>query len=85
VDVEDLGVDFLTIMGHKFYGFRIGALFVQGIIKVNPLYPMLFGGEKEQNFRPGTDSMPMFDGLGKAANLVSENCQVYEVLMSGVT
>ncbi|XP_033085582.1 selenocysteine lyase isoform X3 [Trachypithecus francoisi] len=53
VDVEDLGVDFLTIVGHKFYGPRIGALYVRGLGEFTPLYPMLFGGGQERNFRPG--------------------------------
>lgn len=41
---------------------------------------MLFGGKQEQNFRPGTEKMSTFDGLGKAAVLVSENCQANEAL-----
>uniref|UniRef100_A0A8D2A2A4 Selenocysteine lyase n=1 Tax=Sus scrofa TaxID=9823 RepID=A0A8D2A2A4_PIG len=53
VDVWDLGVDFLTIVGHKFYGPRIGALYVRGLGELTPLYPMLFGGGQERNFRPG--------------------------------
>lgn len=80
VDVQELGVDFLTIVGHKvrssphslsrlfyntikilltpfippqFYGPRIGALFVNGPGTETPLYPMLFGGGQERNFRPG--------------------------------
>ncbi|XP_033085583.1 selenocysteine lyase isoform X4 [Trachypithecus francoisi] len=66
VDVEDLGVDFLTIVGHKFYGPRIGALYVRGLGEFTPLYPMLFGGGQERNFRPGTENTPMIAGLGKA-------------------
>ncbi|KFO32463.1 Selenocysteine lyase [Fukomys damarensis] len=58
VDVEDLGVDFLTIVGHKFYGPRIGALYVRGLGKLTPLYPMLFGGGQERNFRPGPTIKP---------------------------
>nr|XP_044607200.1 selenocysteine lyase isoform X8 [Equus asinus] len=56
VDVEDLGVDFLTIVGHKFYGPRIGALYVRGLSELTPLYPMLFGGGQERNFRPGWEA-----------------------------
>ncbi|XP_006893573.1 PREDICTED: selenocysteine lyase [Elephantulus edwardii] len=81
VDVQDLGVDFLTIVGHKFYGPRIGALYVRGLGEQTPLYPMLFGGGQERNFRPGTENTPMIAGLGKAAELVSENCEVYEAHM----
>ncbi|XP_065773235.1 selenocysteine lyase isoform X4 [Muntiacus reevesi] len=65
VDVRDLGVDFLTIVGHKFYGPRIGALYVRGLGEQTPLYPMLFGGGQERNFRPGTENTPMIAGLGK--------------------
>ncbi|XP_037106319.1 selenocysteine lyase [Syngnathus acus] len=71
VDVKDLGVDFLTIVGHKFYGPRIGALFVNGLGVKTPLFPMLFGGGQERNFRPGTENTPMIAGLGKAAELVT--------------
>ncbi|KAK2110757.1 hypothetical protein P7K49_010503 [Saguinus oedipus] len=53
MDVEDLGVDFLTIVGHKFYGPRIGALYVRGLGERTLLYPMLFESGQEQNFRPG--------------------------------
>ncbi|XP_007965020.2 selenocysteine lyase isoform X1 [Chlorocebus sabaeus] len=74
VDVEDLGVDFLTIVGHKFYGPRIGALYVRGLGEFTPLYPMLFGGGQERNFRPGTENTPMIAGLGK------ENERFQEVL-----
>nr|XP_021502586.1 selenocysteine lyase isoform X1 [Meriones unguiculatus] len=84
VDVEDLGVDFLTIVGHKFYGPRIGALYVRGVGKLTPLYPMLFGGGQERNFRPGTENTPMIAGLGKAAELVSDNCEAYEAHMRDI-
>lgn len=84
VDVRDLGVDFLTIVGHKFYGPRIGALYVRGLGEHTPLYPMLFGGGQERNFRPGTENTPMIAGLGKAAELVAENCEAYEAHMRGV-
>ncbi|XP_036174658.1 selenocysteine lyase isoform X2 [Myotis myotis] len=84
VDVEDLGVDFLTIVGHKFYGPRIGALYVRGLGELTPLYPMLFGGGQERNFRPGTENTPMIAGLGKAAELVAENCEAYEAHMRDV-
>uniref|UniRef100_A0A8D1EPC9 Selenocysteine lyase n=1 Tax=Sus scrofa TaxID=9823 RepID=A0A8D1EPC9_PIG len=84
VDVWDLGVDFLTIVGHKFYGPRIGALYVRGLGELTPLYPMLFGGGQERNFRPGTENTPMIAGLGKAAELVAENCEAYEAHMETV-
>ncbi|XP_059785040.1 selenocysteine lyase isoform X3 [Balaenoptera ricei] len=84
VDMRDLGVDFLTIVGHKFYGPRIGALYIRGLGELTPLYPMLFGGGQERNFRPGTENTPMIAGLGKAAELVAENCEAYEAHMRDV-
>lgn len=77
VDVCELGVDYLTIVGHKFYGPRVGALFVNGPGAKTPLYPMLFGGGQERNFRSGTQNTPMIAGLGKAAELVTSNLTDY--------
>nr|XP_020732121.1 selenocysteine lyase [Odocoileus virginianus texanus] len=68
----------------RFYGPRIGALYVRGLGEHTPLYPMLFGGGQERNFRPGTENTPMIAGLGKAAELVAENCEAYEAHMQGV-
>nr|XP_013799586.1 PREDICTED: selenocysteine lyase isoform X1 [Apteryx mantelli mantelli] len=84
VDVQELGVDYLTIVGHKFYAPRIGALYVRGPGTTTPLHPMLFGGGQERNFRPGTENTPMIAGLGKAAELVSRNWEAYEAHMQDV-
>nr|XP_045003816.1 selenocysteine lyase isoform X2 [Jaculus jaculus] len=67
-----------------FYGPRIGALYVRGLGKLTHLRPMLFGGGQERSFRPGTENTPMIAGLGKAAELVTENCEVYEAHMRDV-
>ncbi|XP_067085603.1 selenocysteine lyase [Osmerus mordax] len=77
VDARDLEVDYLTIVGHKFYGPRIGALYVNGPGSSAPLYPLLFGGGQERNFRPGTENTAMIAGLGKAAELVNSNLPGY--------
>ncbi|NXS13810.1 SCLY lyase, partial [Neodrepanis coruscans] len=84
VDVEELGVDYLTIVGHKFYGPRVGALFVRGPGSTAPLHPLLFGGGQERSFRPGTENTPMIAGLGQAAELVSKNWESYEARMREV-
>ncbi|XP_002158321.3 selenocysteine lyase isoform X1 [Hydra vulgaris] len=75
VDVQELGVDYLTVVGHKFYGPKIGALWVHSLC---PLNPMLYGGGQEKGKRPGTENVCMIAGLGEAARLVSENLNVYE-------
>ncbi|VDI75203.1 selenocysteine lyase [Mytilus galloprovincialis] len=85
VDVEDLGVDYLTVVGHKFYGPRIGAIYVRNLgDKDVPLYPMLYGGGQERNYRPGTENTVMIAGLGKAAELVVKNIICYKNHLSSV-
>ncbi len=67
VDVEVLGVDLLTLAGHKFYAPKgIGALYVR---EGTPLEPILFGAGHEHGLRPGTENVPHIAGLGAAAGL----------------
>lgn len=84
VDVQELGVDYLTIVGHKFYGPRIGALYAKNPGISTPVHPMFFGGGQERNFRPGTENTGMIAGLGKAAELVVKNVSRYEQHMRSV-
>ncbi|XP_033724839.1 selenocysteine lyase-like [Pecten maximus] len=85
VDVVELDVDYLTIVGHKFYGPRIGAVYVRNLgSKEVPLYPMLYGGGQERNFRPGTENTGMIAGLGKAAELVAQYLDNYRKHMATV-
>uniref|UniRef100_A0AAR2ITX0 Selenocysteine lyase n=1 Tax=Pygocentrus nattereri TaxID=42514 RepID=A0AAR2ITX0_PYGNA len=74
VDAQELGVDYMTIVGHKFYAPRIGALYANGPGVMTPVYPLLFGGGQERNFRPGTENTAMIAGLGKVN---SANCQYF--------
>ncbi|KAK3581348.1 hypothetical protein CHS0354_016192 [Potamilus streckersoni] len=85
VDVFDLDVDYLTIVGHKFYGPRIGAVYVRDLGSGTlPLYPIFFGGGQERNFRSGTENTGMIAGLGKAAEIVCHNCRSHEIAMRNV-
>ena len=52
--------------------------------KETPLYPMLFGGGQERNFRPGTENTGMIAGLGEAAQLVVDNLETYSSHMRKV-
>jgi len=70
VDVDALGVDLLTLAGHKFYATKgVGALYVRA---GTPLAPVLVGAEHERGLRPGTENVPAIVGLGAAARLARE-------------
>jgi cysteine sulfinate desulfinase/cysteine desulfurase-like protein len=65
VDVEALGVDLLTLSGHKFHGPKgIGALYVRRGIEIEPL---IHGGQQEGGLRAGTENVAAIVGMGAAA------------------
>ncbi|HVT16135.1 MAG TPA: cysteine desulfurase family protein [Thermoanaerobaculia bacterium] len=65
VRVDRLGVDFLTLGGHKFHGpLGAAALWVRG---GRELAPLLVGGSQERRRRAGTENVPAIVGLGAAA------------------
>jgi cysteine desulfurase len=67
LDIKTLGVDLLSISGHKFYAPKgIGALYIRGGSRLQQL---LYGGHHQRGFRPGTENVPGIVGLGKAAEL----------------
>ena len=70
VDVKALGVDLLTLTGHKFSGPKgAGALWVRrGTGMVSPVT----GGRQERGRRAGTENLPAIVGLGVAARLARE-------------
>jgi len=73
VDVDELGVDLLSISGHKIYGPKgIGALYVRRGTKFDPL---LHGGHQERQKRPSTESVASIVGLAKAMELAREEMQ----------
>jgi cysteine desulfurase len=67
IDVNALGVDLLTLSGHKFYAPKgMGALYIRGGTRLRQLF---YGGHHQRGFRPGTENVPGIVGLGKAAEL----------------
>ncbi len=92
VNVNELGVDLLSIAGHKLYAPKgIGALYIRSGIQLEKL---IHGADHEQNLRAGTENVLEIVGLGAAAQLaanqLAENFEHYrktrdylETLLSG--
>ncbi|MEY4636217.1 MAG: Cysteine desulfurase [Acidobacteriota bacterium] len=69
LDVRGLGVDLLSIAGHKFYGPKgTGALWLRRGVR---LIPPMTGGRQERNRRAGTENVPALVGLGVAADVAN--------------
>jgi cysteine desulfurase len=67
VDVNDLGVDLLSVAGHKLYAPKgVGALYVRGGVKLEPL---VHGAGHEGGLRAGTENVPYLVALGEACRL----------------
>lgn len=67
VDVEALGVDLLTLAGHKMYAPKgVGVLYVRPGTRLDPL---VHGGGQEHGIRAGTENVPYVAGLGAACEL----------------
>jgi cysteine desulfurase len=70
VNVEELGVDLLSISAHKLYGPKgVGALYIRGGLKKNLLEPIIHGGSQENGVRAGTTNVPGIVGFGEATEI----------------
>lgn len=79
INVKDLGVDMLSIAGHKLYAPKgVGALYVRNGVKLQKL---MYGANHEQDRRPGTENVPYLVALGMAAELVTMNLEGYAAAM----
>jgi Cysteine sulfinate desulfinase/cysteine desulfurase and related enzymes len=78
-DVEKLGVDLLTIAGHKLYAPKgIGALYVKQGTKIQKI---MYGASQEKGIRPGTENMVHIVALGKACEIAKRDFYKNSVTM----
>ncbi len=71
IDVNELGVDLLTLAAHKLYAPKgIGALYIRkGVVLDN----LIHGAGQERNLRAGTENLLEIAGFGKAAEIASRD------------
>ncbi len=71
IDVKKMGIDALSLSGHKLYAPKgVGALYVRNSIEFEKF---MDGGHQEKNKRAGTESVAGIVGLGKACELANQN------------
>jgi len=69
VNVEKLGVDLMSLSGHKIYGPKgVGALYIRSGTK---LLPLVYGGHHEKSIRPGTENVPGIAAFATALELAA--------------
>ncbi len=74
IDIERLGVDLLSVSGHKIGGPKgLGVLFAKDPRKMKPL---IYGGGQEWGLRSGTENVPAIVGLGLAAELLPSRQEI---------
>jgi cysteine desulfurase len=67
LNIDELGVDFLTFSGHKLYAPKgIGGWYAR---PRTPLYPLVHGGHQERGWRSGTENVAAIAALGKACEI----------------
>jgi len=85
IDVQNMGIDLMSISAHKMYGPKgVGALYVR---RKNPrvqVSPIIDGGGHERGMRSGTLNVPGIVGLGKACAICHEEMPEESKRLSGL-
>lgn len=73
IDVEEWGVDMLSLSAHKFHGPKgVGLLYIRTGVRIDPL---ISGGAQERGKRAGTENLPAIVGMGEAMEIAAANCE----------
>jgi cysteine desulfurase len=82
VDVRALGVDLLSVAGHKLYAPKgVGALYVRRGLALKPL---VLGAGHERGIRPGTENVAGIAGLGEACAMAREDLPIESARQRGL-
>ena len=82
VQADDLGVDLLSVAGHKLYAPKgIGALYIRPGVQLEKL---MHGANHEGNRRAGTENIILMAGLGQACELIERNLGSYAAHMAAM-
>ncbi len=73
LDVRELGVDLLSVAGHKLYAPKgVGALYIR---RGTPMVPFVLGAGHERGLRPGTENVAAIVGLGMACEIAGSDME----------
>jgi cysteine desulfurase len=77
LDVEEMGVDYLSLSAHKFHGPKgVGVLYIRKTPGRRKPFSLAFGGEQERGIRPGTENVPAIVAMGEAARICHEEFEL---------
>ncbi len=79
-NVKEMGIDMLSLSGHKFHAPKgVGVLYIKNGLRIRPL---IAGGAQERTQRAGTENLASIVALGKAITLANENIESHNAKLS---
>ena len=82
VDVDELGVDLLSVAAHKMHGPKgVGALYIR---RGTPIESVLYGASHENGMRPGTENVASIVGFGVACEIAAETLEISQAKIGGL-
>ena len=86
LNVEEMGIDLLSLTAHKIYGPKgVGALYVRSSKPRVKLIPLIEGGGQERGLRSGTLNVPGIVGLGKACEIAQKDMMADGERLTGLS
>ena len=81
-DVKQMGIDMLSLSGHKFHAPKgVGALYIRTGVKIERF---IQGGAQERTQRAGTENLASIVGMGKAIELAAEKVDEHNAYLTGL-